>query len=126
MATADRQRPQAKARRRPQAAPDENLDPVVPGAAPAETPVSAIQSTPSTPDPPKEDRAQRPKGRAKVKTELPVAVPRRRRGEPTVQLNVRQPPEVAALVDAVVEATGASKAEVVEAALRSAYQVASD
>lgn len=55
-----------------------------------------------------------------------MTVPRRRRGEATVQLNVRQPPEVAALVDAVVEATGASKAEVVEAALRAAYEVASN
>lgn len=54
--------------------------------------------------------------------ELPFAVPRRRRGEPVVQLNVRVPADVAVRLEEVAQATGAPKSEIVESALRAAYE----
>lgn len=90
------ERPIPRPRRAPRPAPDEDLDPVVPSSR-----VATAE---------KQD--------AYV---LPVEVPRRRRGTPTVQVNVRLPPEVAELLDRVADATGALKSDVIESAIRHAY-----
>lgn len=96
------ERPQARPRkpppREPVPAADEDIDPIVPSSPEASAASVA------------------------VKYQLPVEVPRRRRGTPVVQVNVRLPEELDALIDRVADSTVATKSEVVEAALRFAYE----
>lgn len=95
--------------RRARPAPDEGVDPIVPtlAAVPPERGATATRV----------DRSA-----AEEQTyELPADVPRRRRGTPMVQVNVRLPAEIATLLDDVTASTGALKAEVIESAIRHAY-----
>jgi hypothetical protein len=94
-------------RRPPRPAPDEGVDPVVPALAAVPQAAPVIPPTPAA-APQREHR-------------LPADVPRRRRGTPTVQVNLRLPAEVATLLDDVAESTGALKSEIIESAIRHAY-----
>lgn len=95
--------------RRARPAPDEGVDPIVPALA-------AVPSRPQA----TAARVDRPVDEERD-FELPADVPRRRRGTPMVQVNVRLPVEIATLLDDVTASTGALKAEVIESAIRHAY-----
>jgi len=100
-------RPQPRRRRRAVPPPDEGRDPIAPST---DSPPSTSAESPAA------ATTRRPASR------LPIDVPRRRRGEPVVQLNVRIPHELGQLLTRINDETGVPKSEIVEAALRYAYE----
>lgn len=116
------------ARSRPRPAPDAGQDPI--GGSIATVPREAVKTpAPTTPaEPMTRELSELPapgpapsrKQKAKTRT-APPSPPVRRGPVPTVQLNTRVAVDVAELIEDAAAATGQTKRELIEQAIRDAY-----